>query len=197
MTLIAWNNGPIFRSGAVGTESACCCAQKNKVCTCGDPYGYLPLSVTAELTLGSLASGSVGTCTEADAAAQVNGTYVLPYVEKNLADYFVYRTILENGMAIDYEIRCVNDGPWKSRFLIGFCDVDVPCFQIVSLTMVLNTLLCGLEYGSTATETVSAVHSGNGFQSDLYNPFGGPVNCFATFTYRAYFNATVGITWQW
>ncbi len=25
MTLISWNGGPIFRSGAVGTEQACCC----------------------------------------------------------------------------------------------------------------------------------------------------------------------------
>lgn len=25
MTLIAWNGGPIFRNGAVGTEQACCC----------------------------------------------------------------------------------------------------------------------------------------------------------------------------
>lgn len=25
MTLIAWQNGPVFRSGAVGTGQACCC----------------------------------------------------------------------------------------------------------------------------------------------------------------------------
>jgi len=26
MTSIAWDNGPIFRNGAVGTEQACCCS---------------------------------------------------------------------------------------------------------------------------------------------------------------------------
>lgn len=27
MTSIAWDNGPVFRNGAVGTEQACCCQQ--------------------------------------------------------------------------------------------------------------------------------------------------------------------------
>ena len=36
MTLIAWENGPIFRDGAVGTGQECCC---DKGCTC--PPGCL------------------------------------------------------------------------------------------------------------------------------------------------------------
>jgi hypothetical protein len=198
MTLIAWNNGPIFRSGAVGTESACCCAQKNKVCTCSDPYGYAPLTVTAEVTLGSLASGSVGSCTAADAAAQVDGTYVLSYAGKNLADYFVYSTTLADGTEVVYEIRCTTAGGlYDSRLYMKFCDVGFPCFQRYDMEVALTSTLCALEYGATASETLTAAHTGNGFDSDLYNPFGGPVTCGSLPTYKAFFNVTVDITWQW
>lgn len=32
MTLIAWNGGPIFYNGAVGTEQACCCGESPPPC---------------------------------------------------------------------------------------------------------------------------------------------------------------------
>lgn len=37
MTSIAWDNGPVFRSGAIGTGQACCCA---KPCTGCNPGLY-------------------------------------------------------------------------------------------------------------------------------------------------------------
>ena len=199
MTLIAWNStGPILKNGAIGTEQACCCAQKNKVCTCSDPYGYAPASVIAEVTLGTLASGSMGSCAQADAAAQLDGTYVLPYVTKNpFTDDFVYSTTLANGTVITYETRCTSNGSSVPRLLITFCDIAVPCFQRISFEASLNTLLCDLTYGSTVADTFASVHGGNGIDSDLFNPFGGPVNCGSLPTYRAFFNVTVSVTPQW
>lgn len=37
MTSIAWDNGPIFRNGAVGTEQACCCGQDTPPCCSAVP----------------------------------------------------------------------------------------------------------------------------------------------------------------
>ena len=196
MTLISWNGGPIFRSGAVGTEQACCCAQKNKVCDCSDPYGYAPLTVTGEVTLGALLSGSTGSCTTADAEAQVNGTYVLEYIGPNGFGSIIYSLTLENGMNIEYRIRCTSDGV-LSEFVIGFCDLGTACFQRLQIATAKSLTLCGVEYGSTSEHTYTAGGLAAFFDSELYNPFGGPVNCFSAPTYKAYFACDIVVTFQW
>lgn len=77
MTLISWNGtGPILKSGAIGTEQACCCGGI-KFCTCSAPA---PSSVSMQITLGTLVS-TFGTpdpsCDKASVEAKVNKTYVL------------------------------------------------------------------------------------------------------------------------
>jgi hypothetical protein len=198
MTLISWNGGPIFRNGAVGTEQACCCAQKNKVCDCSDPYGYAPLTVTGEVTLGALLSGSTGSCATADAEAQVNGTYVLEYIGPNGFGSIIYSLTLENGMNIEYRIRCTSDGvSFQSEFVISFCDIATACFQRLQILTNKALTLCGVEYGSTSGHTYTAGATAARFESELYNPFGGPVNCFSTPTYTAYFACDIVVTFQW
>lgn len=53
MTLISWQNGPIFRNGAVGTEQACCCTTCSPRCYwAGNP----PTTVTVTVTMAGGAS---------------------------------------------------------------------------------------------------------------------------------------------
>jgi len=198
MTLIAWNGGPIFRNGAVGTEQACCCAQKNKVCTCSDPYGYAPRTVTAAVTLGALLSGSTGTCATADAEAQVNGTYVLEYIGPDGFGTIFYRLTLANGMIVEYRIRCTVDGfSIGAEFVLTFCDVNTACFQKVVAGDNDATTLCGVAYGSTSVISYTLSGLQCAFHSDLYNPFGGPVTCLNFGTYIAYFECEALVTFQW
>jgi hypothetical protein len=199
MTLIAWNNGPILKNGAIGTEQACCCAQKNKACTCNDPYGYAPFTVTAEVTLGAFLSGSTGSCANADAEAQVNGTYVLPYIGPNGFGSTIYQLTLANGMNVEYRIRCTADGAIPSELVMGFCDLSTACFQRLSVISrdSNSTTLCGVEYGSTSAISYAAGSLSGYFDSDLYNPFGGPVTCFSAAANRAYFECTSLVTFQW
>lgn len=188
----------IQKAGALGASSGCCCAPKNRVCDCSDPYGYAPLTVTAEVTLGAFLSGSTGSCTNADAESQVNGTYVLPYVGPNGFGSIIYRLTLANGMKVEYRIRCTNnDIVISSEFVIGFCDLNTACFQRLTIYANKSMTLCDVQYGSTASVSYSSSGLSCYFDSDLYNPFGGPVDCFSTPSNRAYFNCANLVTFQW
>lgn len=63
MTLIAWNGGPIFRDGGVGTEQACCCGEPPPPCEycndCSWPY-YWP-QLIFEFDEAGITCGDVGT----------------------------------------------------------------------------------------------------------------------------------------
>jgi hypothetical protein len=198
MPLYSQNGRLIQKAGALGTSEGCCCAEKNKVCDCSDPYGYAPLTVTGEVTLGALLSGSTGSCVTADAEAQVNGTYVLEYIGPNGSGSIIYRLTLENGMNIEYRIRCTSDGAsFQSEFVMTFCDVATACFQRLQILTNKALTLCGVEYGSTSEHTYTAGATAARFDSELYNPFGGPVTCFGTHTYRALFACDIVVTFQW
>jgi hypothetical protein len=198
MPLYLQNGKLIQKAGALGTSSGCCCVQKTKVCECSDPYGYAPLTVTAQVTLGVLLSGSTGSCANTDAEAQVNGTYVLEYIGPDGFGTIFYRLTLANGMTVEYRIRCAVDGfSIGAEFVIRFCDLSTACFQRVSIYANNSTTLCGVAYGSTSTISYIAAALGCYFDNELYNPFGGAVNCVSTPTYRAYFACNSSVTFQW
>jgi hypothetical protein len=197
MPLYVQNGKLLQKSGALGTSQGCCCGQ-NKVCSCSDPYGYAPLTVTAQVTLGAFLSGSTGTCANTDAETQVNGTYVLTYVGPDGFGTIYYRLTLSNGMKVEYRIRCTVDGfSIGAELVITFCDLNTACFQKLQIYANNGTTLCGVAYGSTSTISYIPAALGCYFDSELYNPFGGPVSCFSPPTYRAYFACEGLVTFQW
>lgn len=198
MPLYVQNGKLIAKAGKLGTSAGCCCAQKNKVCTCSDPYGYAPLTVTAEVTLGAFLSGSTGACATADAEAQVNGTYVLEYIGPDDFGTLYYRLTLANGMIVEYRIRCTSDGfSIGAEFVMTFCDLSTACFQKLQVTTNNATTLCGVAYGSTSAISYTTAVFGCIFHSEMYNPFGGPVTCFNFGYHVAYFACDIVVTFQW
>jgi hypothetical protein len=195
MPLYVQNGNLLNKNGTLGTSVGCCCDEKNKVCDCSDPYGYAPLTVTAEVTLGALLSGSTGSCVTADAEAQVNGTYVLPYIGPNGFGSIIYRLTLDNGMNVEYRIPCESIG--LSEFVITFCDLATACFQRLQILTSKALTLCGVEYESTSEHTYTAGADAARFDSELFNPFGGSVSCVDSFTYRALFACDIVVTFQW
>lgn len=79
MTSIAWNGGPIFRNGAVGTGQACCCSStvEWRICECGT---LAPREVVVTVTVGDrIAAYPTGydDCLDADFKDFIDGSYVL------------------------------------------------------------------------------------------------------------------------
>lgn len=64
MTLISWKNGPILKSGAVGTEAACCCGGSLECCCVGSSqydavFGDGSGAKITQIAAGETCSGTV------------------------------------------------------------------------------------------------------------------------------------------
>jgi hypothetical protein len=129
MTLIAWNvTGPILKNGAIGTEQACCCGDTASTvtgCCSSGVAKVVPSSVSVTLTLGARYDGTY--CTQAEAEALINGTYVLPFVDLGFTTLATYSLTLSNGMTVELVWYC-NANP--SMFLaVRWCDIAADCYR--------------------------------------------------------------------
>lgn len=147
MTTIAWNNGPIFRSGAVGTGQACCCKPKveKRICSCG---ALAPLEVIVTVTVGNRISqlpDEYDECLDADFKAFIEGSYVLALDPLSTPSALLY--YMNSGLSGDCQnFYCSTDisaalycssGPFGSHAQIGFriCDTSRLCFQSIDATV--------------------------------------------------------------
>lgn len=80
MTSIAWNGGPIFRNGAVGTGQDCCCSTgEYRICSCN---ALAPREVVVTITVGDVIPANTfppgyDDCLDADFKDFIDGSYVL------------------------------------------------------------------------------------------------------------------------
>lgn len=79
MTSISWQNGPILRNGAIGTEQACCCAPD--VCASQCSGNSTPSTITFTI------SNAAGLTFE---NFDPNGSYVVPRAYDIYASCFYY-----------------------------------------------------------------------------------------------------------
>jgi hypothetical protein len=166
MSVIAWKDGPVFRDGAVGTGTECCCGGGGiQHCLCSGSPITVPSSITLEFTLGSL-FGATGTCAHADATGFVEGTYIMGYVSGTTTEVN-YSVTAANGLVAGLTWYCSSIyGPFGSTIgwgLGGYCDGSETCFARVLNAFYLGPIgssftskkeaLCDLTLGSTTPFT--------------------------------------------
>ena len=183
MTLISWNGtGPILKNGSIGTEQACCCPPLITACDCSGASVSVPISLTMQITLGSLIFSS-SSCTTSDAQSFIEGTYILPYTRKE-AFGVLYGTTFSSGMAISFLWYCKPTAYFSSAIsaLVTFryCDGSKTCFARFSNDLGFDApgyslfgpslpTLCNYTPGSTSPFDWNAAPA-NGFNQ-------GPLNC--------------------
>lgn len=121
MTLIAWQNGPVFRGNAVGTEQACCCGG----CECAIDCNYLRslcLTVNGQIADGVrsvTASGHLLYCGTTygagwygDNGADANEDYALAGITLECEDgiYTLYGYLGVGAFVFDYpsDFPCID-----------------------------------------------------------------------------------------
>lgn len=191
MTLIAWRNGPVFKNGAVGTESACCCNNPPTACSCSGTPVVVPRSVSAAITIDSLVSTSgFPSCVLADAQAFFDGTYVLPLASTDTSGAY-YNETFSNGLFMQLDWLCQTGTFGTHYFAYTFCDIANTCFSKIGPTALWFTnlpfRLCFITTGSTASFVIG----------DQVTFAEGPMANCGSLTPQSVFNYTATFTPTW
>lgn len=128
MPLYSQNGKLIQKAGALGTSEACCCTSDPPptACSCSGSPVTVPRSVSLEVSLGALLFSS-GTCTDADAEALIEGTWVLPFLFGDTIGAN-YKTTLANGVEVGFSWYCNTQSPSKNAdFAFSYCDGSKTC----------------------------------------------------------------------
>lgn len=167
MTLISWNGtGPILKSGAIGTEQACCC-NVTPPPSVGNCCGSIPRtavtvarSLSVTLTLGTkIATISPTICTQAQAEALINGTYILPYLDSLAGTAARYSLTTAAGVLVTVGWYCRELGGVSMVLELGYCDIPAGCYDRASLTFSFDAPGFSA-YGSSAP-TLCSITQGN------------------------------------
>ena len=204
MPLYVQNGKLLNKAGTLGTSVGCCCgSDAPTACLCSGLPVLVPTSVTLEVSLGSLQFSS-GSCTDADAEALIEGTYVLPFwFGDTLAAY--YRTTLANGMMVGFGWYCATDSlsgsPANAIFTFRYCDAPQTCFARYDSDYAFDPIggttfgaqiptMCAVTAGDTTAYTIS--------YSDPKSFEQGPLTCgSAPNAGMRRYNMTVTMTPTW
>jgi hypothetical protein len=127
MPLYVQDGKLLQKSGALGTSVGCCCSPPG--CNCPEGPIEIPSSVTIEFSLGDfIPTLFSGVCTQDDAVAFIEGTYVLSPTVFNI-DFIIYTLTTESGAEVSLKWYCnLGLSGQTADFSLVLCDLSTECF---------------------------------------------------------------------